>query len=105
MSSSESTIVDQGIRALQTGDLESAHTLLSQAVVHAPADGRAHGYLGICKARRGDPQGSIGSLEEAARLQPNDANARYNLAVALIQAQATDRPRAALQGALAIDPN
>src|SRR5262249_52185493 len=45
------------------------------------------------------------SLQEAARLQPGDATAQYNLAVALGQGQRLMEARAALEHALQIDPN
>jgi hypothetical protein len=97
--------LDEGIRALQSGDLDRADPLLNAAVAANPTDGRAHGYLGICKARRGDIAGSITSLQESARLQPSDATAQFNLAVALVQAQRTGEAREALQRVLTLDPS
>src|SRR5262249_22549996 len=44
-------------------------------------------------------------LQQAANLQPNDAGAQYNLAVALSQAQRAGEARAALERALIFDPN
>ncbi len=96
--------LDEGIRALQSGDLNRADSLLNAAVAANPADGRAQGYLGICKARRGDLVGSVTSLQEAARLQPKDATAQFNLAVALVQAKRSAEAREALQRTLTLDP-
>ena len=59
MSDGPATLLSDGTRALQAGDLERADSLLIAAVAANPSDGRAHGYLGICKARRGDMAGSV----------------------------------------------
>ncbi len=105
MTNGPASLLDDGIRALQAGEMDRALSLLNAAVASSPADGRAHGYLGICKARRGDLAGSVTSLQEAARLQPSDPMAQFNLAVALMQAQRTDEARAAFQAVLALDPS
>lgn len=105
MTDGPAALLDDGIRALQAGDMDRALSLLNASVAANPADGRAHGYLGICKARKGDLAGSVNSLQEAARLQPSDPMAQFNLAVALMQAQRTDEARAAFQAVLALDPS
>jgi hypothetical protein len=95
---------DEGARLLQAGDFDAALRLLQQAVAENPGDGRAHGYLGICHARRGDLPTALLSLQEAARLQPQDPGASYNLAMGLCQAQRLPEARAAVERTLALNP-
>lgn len=90
---------------MQGGDIEGAARVFAQAIATNANDGKAHGYLGICKVRVGDLTGGIASLTEAVRLQPGDANAYFNLAVAYNQAQMPNEARTCLQYALQLDPN
>ncbi|HTE19042.1 MAG TPA: tetratricopeptide repeat protein, partial [Armatimonadota bacterium] len=105
MSEQPTTSRDEGARLLQAGDPEGATSLLQQAIMQNPSDGRAHGLLGICHARRGDLPASIASLSEAARLMPNEAAVHYNLANVLFQAHRLPEARAGLERALALKPD
>ncbi|HET6382129.1 MAG TPA: tetratricopeptide repeat protein [Armatimonadota bacterium] len=95
---------DEGLRLLQSGDVEGAMSQFQQALTQNPADGRSHGLLGVCYARRGETESAIRSMQEAARLQPNDASAHYNLGLILFQSQRLPEAKAELDAALAIDP-
>lgn len=97
--------LDAGAKLLQAGDLEGAKRLFQEALAANPADGRAHGLLGICLARQGDLDGCVRALQEAARLLPQDAVAQYNLAMALVRAQRPAEARAAVDAALALRPD
>ena len=76
--------LSEGIRLMQTGNFEEAKTQFATAVQVNPSDGKAYGYFGMCQVRQGDMEGGVRSLQRSVELQPNDANALYNLSVALV---------------------
>lgn len=62
----------------KTGDADGAETEL-RAALHSQAEcGPAHNLLGVILTKR-DPNSAVAEFREAARLQPNDAVARFNL--------------------------
>ncbi len=69
-----------GIGAYEHNELEAAHAHLAQAVLYAPADARAHQYLGATFARRGWYSAGEDELRRALELDPKSADAHYNLA-------------------------
>lgn len=60
--------------------------------------------LGTALGDLGDRDGSVEALRTAVRLNPNDANANYNLALALVAVRKLDDAVAALHRSLALQP-
>jgi len=96
--------MDAGLRLFQLGDYQEAALHFSNMAHQNPDDGRAIGYLGMSQIKLGMVQQGITALQEAARLQPQDALTQYNLGIALIQTQQNQAARISLERALALDP-
>ncbi|MGE0712478.1 MAG: tetratricopeptide repeat protein [Planctomycetota bacterium] len=64
---------------LADAKLPEAIALLKAFVAKAPADARAQRELGFASLLAGDPQGAVGPLEEACRLDPLDLEAHLSL--------------------------
>ena len=60
--------------------------------------------LGLVMARRGDTPAAAALFEEAARIEPSRATARFNLAIARLQQGRRSDAIALLREALRIDP-
>jgi len=95
---------DEGMRLLQAGDIDGALAQLQHAIIEDPQDGRAQGLLGVCYAKKGNMPAALNAMEQAAALQPTDAGAQYNLALALFQVQRTGESQAVLDRALQLNP-
>ncbi|MDQ2731377.1 MAG: tetratricopeptide repeat protein [Armatimonadota bacterium] len=95
---------EAGLGHLRAGNTDAALTELQAAIAQHPEDGKAFGLLGVCHAKRGDFAQSIDAMQQAARLQPNDAAAHFNLALALSKAERPDEARPAAEAALALNP-
>jgi tetratricopeptide (TPR) repeat protein len=65
------------------GSLAQAEELLRQAVTLAPADAEAWTDLGVVLVRRTQTRRGIDALERSIALDPNNATAHRNLAIAL----------------------
>jgi Flp pilus assembly protein TadD len=62
-----------------TGDLDGAEAAARDALARVPGSGVAAAVMGQVRMVRGDDAGAIPFLEAAARADPADASARYNL--------------------------
>ncbi|MEC9389500.1 MAG: sulfotransferase [Myxococcota bacterium] len=81
------SVFNAGTTALHQGDLPTAVRLLQKAVRHARAPAiavAAHRNLGIALRKIGDQQGAIDAFDRAIALDPNDIDALYNRANALV---------------------
>jgi len=94
MSVPGSSLRDQGIQALQAGEVDKAVDLLARAVMADDSDGDAKAMLGIAYAQKGLHAQAKRALQTAIELQPENANYRFNLGVAL--ERAGDLPGAAV---------
>ena len=74
-----------GVAALSRNDLQAALKDFQQVVRAAPAVEAGHSMLGFVLARLGRTREAIPELEKAVALQPNDTDARMNLAFAYEQ--------------------
>jgi len=70
-----------GMNALELKHDDEALADLMQAAVRDDSNPRAHNYLGIAAGRKGLGELSEKELRRAAELDPNYADAHYNLAV------------------------
>jgi len=70
-----------GMNALEQNNDTEAVADLMQAVCHDGKNPRAHNYLGIAAGRRGWSEVSEQELRRAVELNPNYADANFNLAV------------------------
>jgi Flp pilus assembly protein TadD len=64
---------------------EYALAALAQAAILAPKDPRVHQYLGVTLGRKGWYLGAEDEMRKAIELQPDYAEANYNLAVFYLQ--------------------
>ena len=88
---------------LMRRDGDAAATL-RDAEQAPPADALSRDTMGCVYARLGDHAAALGHFEEAARLSPQNANYRYNLATTLNFLGRTDEAEAALEAMLTIAP-
>src|SRR5262249_44229104 len=83
---------DEGIQALRAGEIDRAVELLGRAVMLDDHDAEAKALLGVAYSQKGLHAQAKRALQTAVELQPQNANFRFNLGVALERA-------GALQGA------
>jgi Flp pilus assembly protein TadD len=65
--------------------LDAALAALSQAVLLDPKNPRAHNYLGVTVGKKGWYLGAEAELRKAVELDPNYAEAHFNLAIFYLQ--------------------
>jgi tetratricopeptide (TPR) repeat protein len=70
-----------GMNSLESGNDDEALADLMQATLRDNANARAHNYLGIAAGRKGLNEMSERELRRAAELDPDYADANFNLAV------------------------
>lgn len=74
-----------GIAQHDRGDLDAALAALAQAVLYAPKDARAHHYLGVTAGKKGWYLAAEDELRKAIALDPDLAEAQFNLAAIYLQ--------------------
>jgi len=70
-----------GMNALEQKRDDEAFACLTQATLHDEKNPRAHNYLGMAAGRKGWTEASEQELRRAVELDPNYADANFNLAV------------------------
>ena len=100
-----STERDQGLAALQQGNVTEAVPLLEAACQQDPNDYQAHLYLGAAYAQAGRHNDSVQVLTRAVQIEPGNAQARYNLGIALEKAGWPEQALTAVQQALTLQPD
>ncbi|MFL6335878.1 MAG: tetratricopeptide repeat protein [Pyrinomonadaceae bacterium] len=103
-SASAAAAVDEGVAALDRGDLEGARAAFNRALGLNPKDADAHRYLGLLADRAGDLQEAARHLAEAARLSPTSAPARNNYGVILLRLGRAREAAAEFEASLRADP-
>src|SRR5258708_38235891 len=73
------TLIAEGNRAEDAGELARACELYRQAVSLAPRLAKAHLNLGIGLEASGDAAGAVGAYEKALAIDPASPAANYNL--------------------------
>ena len=70
----------QAVTAIHNKNLQQAESLLQQAIKEFPAFPEAHHLLGMVQYQRTqDPASAIPALKRAIKLNPNFAQAQYDL--------------------------
>jgi Tfp pilus assembly protein PilF len=103
-SAASSAAVEEGVNALDRGDLEAARASFRKALGLNPRDAEAHKYLGLLADRAGDLEGAARHFGEAARLAPGSAPARNNYGVILMRLNRTREAAAEFEASLRADP-
>lgn len=96
--------LDRGRRLFEQGNNSEAVTELSRAIYLSPYEASAHLLLGRIYLRTGETAAAIDAFKIALWSQES-AEGRIALAQAYIQVKDSDSARAALERALALDPN
>ncbi len=65
--------------------LDEALAALSQAVLYAPKNAKAHNYLGVTVGKKGWYSGAEAELQRAIELDPDYAEAHFNLALCYLR--------------------
>jgi len=95
--------VDDGVRSISDGHYSSAVRTLLAAVAQAPADARAHYYLGLAYAHLGVQTGAISQFQDAVRLVPREP--KFHAGLGRAYREVGDRPaaRGELEEAVRLD--
>ncbi len=96
---------DAGYLALQSGDVSGAITQLEQANAADPNDFQTCLYLGAAYGQAERQMDAVHILTKAVQIQPANAQARYNLAVALESAGYQEQATMAAQQAVQLQPD
>lgn len=83
---------------------DAAETLRA-AEQRPPADALSRDTMGCVYARLGNHAAALGHFEEAVRLQPNNTEYRYNVAVTLNFLGRIEEAEAALEALIALEPD
>jgi Flp pilus assembly protein TadD len=97
--------LQSGFTALQKGRLEEAWRAFSEVIDKAPDNAAAHHMRGLVYVSGGLAADGIPDLRRAVQLDPRDAVAASNLAMALHAVGGLEEGLAAADAAVALDPN
>jgi len=99
-------LTNDGVRALDRGDAETAYHCLRDAIQVDPNNGYAHYHLGLVEAfERNETDAARGSFHRSSELMPNNAEPRHQLGRLRYEAGALREARAHFQEALARAPH
>jgi predicted O-linked N-acetylglucosamine transferase (SPINDLY family) len=101
---SAAELIQAGIAADDSGDIEGAERLFRRAVSLAPRSSQAHMNLGIVLQKFGDLGAAEREHMEAVRLDSESANAQYNLALLRLSMDEVTVAEHAFREALRIRP-
>ncbi len=93
---------DDGIAALQRGDVSTAVVQLEQACRLDTNDGPAHMYLADAYRQSGQDEAALGAMSRASQLQPTSPQVRYNLGVLFERVGRIEEAASAYRQALAL---
>lgn len=103
MSTSDPSLRDQGIEALRARDFDRAIDLLARAVMADDGDADSKALLGVAYSQKGLHTQAKRALQAAVDLQPQNANFRFNLGVALERAGDSEGAAAAYRETLQLN--
>lgn len=95
---------NEGLRAYNAGDYDTAIEALSEVVRDIPDNPAAVRYLGLSYFRRGDAEDAMDNLEEAHRLRPDSFDLLADYVSVCKDVGNTERALTALQGFVADHP-
>ncbi|HEY0543224.1 MAG TPA: tetratricopeptide repeat protein [Actinoallomurus sp.] len=101
--SAAKTLVNKGALRLAAGDLDSAETLLREAITVDPLNATAHVNLGFALACRGDHESAIAEAEEALAIEPGRSAPWAHLGMSLLALGRVDDGLTALGRAVRLD--
>src|SRR6266436_2883677 len=76
---------EAGIAYFKADKLAKAENCFSRAVAVGAPTAQAFNFLGVCQLQLGKAEAAIQSFQEALKLDPGPAAARYNLAIAFLE--------------------
>src|SRR5437867_3530374 len=88
---------EQGITCFKAEKFSKAEACFQRAVEHAAPTAQALNFIGVCRLQEGKTDAAIQNFQDALKLDPGHAAARYNLALAYFHASAWAQARQALQ--------
>ena len=97
-------LVNRGIAADESGEIEKAMLCYRAAVSADPKFAQAHTCLGIALHASGDVAAAIDAHRQAIALDPGYAAAHYNLGLACLQTGAVAQAEAGFRASLEIRP-
>lgn len=83
---------EAGVAEFKQGKFAKAETHFARAIAGAPPTAQALNFLGVCRLHEGNTEAAIHDFQEALKLDPSHAAARYNLAAALREAAPPPTP-------------
>ena len=104
MSRNAAEILTQAAEAVRDGRFGEAIELTASAIALDPSNPQGYTLRGIALAGSGRLGDATTPLRRAAELAPNNAKARYNLALNLFERQLTKEAGEEARAALAADP-
>src|SRR5437763_7215336 len=96
---------DQGLQALQSGDVAGAIQLLEAARAADGSDYLAHIYLGAAYSQANRTLDAIQVLTKSVELQPGNPQGRYNLGLAMERGGYPDQAVIAYEQAIMLQPD
>jgi predicted O-linked N-acetylglucosamine transferase (SPINDLY family) len=98
-------MLQQGIQAFQDGNVDSADSILKRVIQVDAKNLPALHILGLVKASQEKFEEAANLLARAARIEPNDASIRYNLAKALADSGSDREAIPHHKKSIELDPN
>jgi hypothetical protein len=96
---------DEGIAALQSGNVETAIQKLEQATQQDANDYQAAMYLGAAYGQAKRHSDAVAALTRAVQIDPANSQARFNLGVAMEQGGWLEQAKTAYEQALTLQPD
>jgi predicted TPR repeat methyltransferase len=98
-------LCEQAFVLLESGRLDEAHALLTQAKVLLPKSPRVHYLLALCFGDKGQVKDALDAIDTSLRLDPINPKAHNNRGSALLQLGRTGEAEAAFRLALEHGPD
>ena len=93
-------LAEQAVRIHQQGDFAGAEALYRQILDADPSLFGPHYYLGLMRMQQGRNEDAARFLQDALRISPDNASARYSLGIALMNLKQADQALAAFDAVM-----